>query len=72
VLTRQAELVAGNPSSNSSAAAKRAHYAWADIPRALVKQWRAEYRRRQKAIRKLEADAAKQEPPAAKGVATGD
>jgi len=43
-----------------------------DIPRALVKQWRAEYRRRQKVIRKLEADAAKQEPPAAQGVATGD
>ena len=50
----------------------RAHYVWADIPRALVKQWRAEYRRRQKVIRKLEADAAKQEPPAAQGVATGD
>ena len=50
----------------------RALYVCADIPRALVKQWRAEYRRRQKVIRKLEADAAKQEPPAAQGVATGD
>lgn len=42
------------------AAAKRAHYAWADIPRALVKAWTGEYRRRAKTIRKL---AETNEPP---------
>ena len=35
--------------------AKRAHYQWADIPRALVKQWTAHRRRPSRTIRELEA-----------------
>ena len=35
--------------------AKRAHYQWADIPRALVKQRTAQRRRRGRTIRELEA-----------------
>jgi hypothetical protein len=36
----------------------RAHYAWADIPPPLVKQWTAEYRRRKQTIRDFAAMAA--------------
>jgi len=35
------------------AAARRAHYRWAGIPRELIKQWDAERRRQAKVIRKL-------------------
>jgi hypothetical protein len=35
--------------------ARRKHYAWADIPRELVRKWTEEYQRREKAIRKLKA-----------------
>src|SRR5262245_1553563 len=37
--------------------ARRAHYAWADIPAELIEAWSAERRRRGKVIRKLEAEA---------------
>jgi hypothetical protein len=37
------------------AAAKRAHYRWAGIPRSLLKKWIAERRRSRKTIRELEA-----------------
>jgi hypothetical protein len=40
------------------AAARRAHYEWADIPAALVKQWTAEHRRRKQTIRDLATMAA--------------
>jgi hypothetical protein len=39
------------------AAARRAHYRWADIPRALVKRWTAERKRQARTIRQLQ-DAA--------------
>jgi hypothetical protein len=45
------------------AAARRAHYRWADIPRDLLKRWTRERRRQRKMIRKLETAAA--ESPAA-------
>jgi hypothetical protein len=38
--------------------ARRAHYAWTDIPFALVKQWTAEHRRHKQTIRDLAAMAA--------------
>jgi len=47
-------------------AAKRAQYRWAGIPRALVKKWDAERRRRAKTIRKLA------EPPADSSAAAGE
>ena len=47
-------------------AAKRAQYRWAGIPRALIRKWDAERRRRAKMIRKLP------EPPADSGVAKGE
>ena len=40
------------------AAARRAHYRWADIPRALVEAWTAERQWQRKTIRDLEAAAA--------------
>lgn|SRR5262249_19528167 len=40
----------------SGAAAQREHFEWADIPRSLLRQWRAEHRRRAKTVRRLEAD----------------
>ena len=39
------------------AAARRAHYRWADIPRSLVKRWTAERKRQARTIRQLQ-DAA--------------
>jgi hypothetical protein len=36
------------------AAARRAHYRWAAIPRELLKEWMSQRRRRSKTIRKLE------------------
>jgi hypothetical protein len=41
----------------SGARAQRAHYAWADIPHELIKQWSAERRRSAKTIRRLQAAA---------------
>jgi hypothetical protein len=35
--------------------ARRKHYAWADIPRELVRKWTAEHKPRAKTIRKLQA-----------------
>jgi hypothetical protein len=37
---------------------RREHYAWADIPRELVRAWLAERRRHGKTIRKLETENA--------------
>jgi hypothetical protein len=34
--------------------ARKAHYRWADIPRELLRQWKAERRRRTRTIRNLE------------------
>jgi hypothetical protein len=48
--------------------ARRKHYAWADIPRDLLKRWTRERRRRSKTIRRLEAVSAvapAEPPPAA-------
>lgn len=39
------------------AAARRAHYTWADIPGDLIEQWTAEHRRRKQATRDLAAMA---------------
>jgi hypothetical protein len=50
----------------SGPAARRAQYRWAGIPRALVKKWDAERRRRAKTIRKIA------EPPADSSVAAGE
>jgi hypothetical protein len=50
------------------APARAHHFAWADIPRALLRQWTAEHRRRAKTIRKLEKpseEAAERPEPAA-------
>jgi hypothetical protein len=49
----------------SGEAAKRAHLKWAGVPRALIRKWTAEHRRRGKTIRKLETAAAEQPEPAA-------
>jgi hypothetical protein len=46
------------------AIARREHYKWADIPRALLRQWTLEYRRRDRVVRKLKA-APEQPVPAA-------
>jgi hypothetical protein len=45
--------------------ARRKHYAWADIPRALVKEWTAQRRRRGRTIRKLATTVAEETTPAA-------
>jgi hypothetical protein len=42
-------------------AAKRAHYAWAGIPRALIRKWVMELKRRVRTTKKLEAGTS--EPP---------
>jgi hypothetical protein len=44
------------------APARRAHYKWCGLPRALVRQWSAERRRSRRIIKKLADEA--QEPPA--------
>jgi hypothetical protein len=36
-------------------AAKRAHLKWAGVPRALIRKWTAERRRRRRTTRELEA-----------------
>jgi hypothetical protein len=41
------------------AAAKRAHYKWAGIPRELLRRWTEERRRRSETIRKLRATTKK-------------
>lgn len=54
----------------TGAAARRAHYRWADIPRPLVRKWTAEHKRAAQRIRQLEAgsfcpgDAGKEKPAA--------
>jgi hypothetical protein len=45
------------------AAARRAHYRWAGIPRALLKEWTTQRRRRSRTIRELE-EASPVEPAA--------
>jgi hypothetical protein len=49
----------------SGAVARRKHYAWADIPRALLRESTMQRRRRSRTIRELEATAAEQPVPAA-------
>jgi hypothetical protein len=44
--------------------AKRAHLKWAGVPRALIRKWTAERRRRGKTIRKLDAAAGDPAPAA--------
>jgi hypothetical protein len=43
---------------------RQKHFAWAGIPRALLKQWKAERRRRSRTIRKIETAASEPEPAA--------
>jgi hypothetical protein len=46
--------------------ARKKHFRWADIPPALVKQWTAQRRRRNRTVRRLEKVAAEPaEPPTA-------
>jgi hypothetical protein len=48
------------------AAARRAHYRWAGIPRSLLKEWRTQRRRRGRIVRELEEATTSPEPaPAA-------
>jgi hypothetical protein len=47
----------------SGAAARRAHYAWAGIPRELVKKWTSERRSRSKTIRRLRTAAERRGEP---------
>ena len=50
------------PTWLEGAAARRAHYREADIPRGLVRQWTAKHRRRAQTIRRLETAASREEP----------
>jgi hypothetical protein len=46
-------------------AARKAHLKWAGVPRALIRKWTAEYRRRRRTVRELEETATGDPMPAA-------